>query len=452
MQADVQRRNLAMQYLDNLKRANANLDAELDKEAASATRESLRRILSSIPKHLLADAALQPRYIRTRHKLAPTSMAVLANGWVFSGAKDGSISAWQLQISSSNDTPASLTPVFKYFIPGAPQIRMKTCEKTFKHEISRVKVNRHPFSEVATKHKLHEAFQPGHYGAITSIAASDDGHYIASAGVDCLVNIRDAVTGSSLFTILLGNEAEGLGIAGDRLIIGEALVLRVYSIQDRIELFTLHGHTAGITNCAPADPASSECCITSSKDTSIRYFDFYRQSQLIFPCPSIVEDCVALSPDLFLGCGSDGVYLITRKRKKPISIRHPLASQDGAPGVCLDNVDYCRRVVTCIHAIPGSDTFVTGIFGRVTLWTTENDDLRIVRSIPVEGFVNALRVVELMGELVIVACVGQYPAHSRMDYCREGKNALVVISIHVGSRVPEDALTGDPVVRRFRKH
>lgn len=98
--------------------------------------------------------------------------------------------------------------------------------------------------------------------------------------------------------------------------------LKVFNLDDHCEMFTLRGHEDQITGCADMG-AEHNAVITCSVDKSVRFFDYNKQTQLIFTSGVSLECVCWIRTDVFIAGCALGLLVHTLEKRKPVMQVHP---------------------------------------------------------------------------------------------------------------------------------
>ncbi|ESU45620.1 Putative WD-repeat family protein [Giardia duodenalis] len=428
MSADALRRQSALQDLEAIKKAGGDVASILREQVQALSKVATKEVLPHF-KGITEDRLT----LRGGHKMEFTCIAH-SDDIIYLGSGDGTVSAWSLQPHNINSTSTEEKPLKQLFIiRGRPKIRVHGRKQPFHYDIMGVKLNRHPYASIHSTSRIRDPYHDGHFGGITALAASADGAYVASAGLDCLVNVRNGKTGKSLFSIILDNIALSMRIFGHTLTICMQSTLKVFNLDDHCEMFTLRGHEDQITGCAIMD-AENNAAITCSIDKSVRFFDYNKQTQLIFTSGVSLECVCWPRTDVFIAGCSLGLLVHTSEKRKPVMQVHPhdclrFLGSGSISHTFVPSTDYCRRLVTALDCITNGDLVISGCHGLVSLWKCVDSNLDKVADYAVDGFVNDLKLMIQHTKLYVLVALGKTPARGRWDRDPAGYNGLLLIDL-----------------------
>ncbi|KAH9988121.1 WD40 repeat-like protein [Russula compacta] len=402
------RLRLARVYLESLKEdiADGEADAaEIDKELISSRLK--QDVLEHAGKlHLFVadsfDVSRPPPTLRTRgHRFSVTSAAASNDGrFLFTSGKEGSIIKWDLRNGARLAT-------FPKLRPGSGKGKEK-----------------------ATTAETH-----GHSDEVLTLALSDDGRYLASAGKDRRVCVWDAEQGK--WVRGFGGHRDTISAMAFR---KGTLQLYTASYDRTIKLFdlsvmgyveTLFGHQDCILDL---DALRGETAVSvGGRDKTLRFWKIVDQTQLVFrgggrssvrellegggladvdvdeegrdgekregqPEKKCIEgsvECVAMIDEsTFLSGGDSGsICLWTTQRKKPIFTQ---AVAHGFSETVSETEGLVRtpRWITALGALRYADTFASGSWdGHIRLWKVDPrlKSFSAMGTFPVPGVINSLQ-------------------------------------------------------------
>ncbi|KAF8497522.1 WD40 repeat-like protein [Russula emetica] len=408
------RLRLAKLYLQSVREdlADGEADAaEIDKELISARLK--QDVLDHAGKlHLFVadsfDISQPPPTLRTRgHRFSVTS-AVASNDarFLFTSGKEGSIIKWDLHSGTRLAT--------------FPKLRPRSGKG---------------------KEKATIAETPGHYDEVLTLALSDDGRYLASAGKDRRICVWDAQKGEwvksfgghrdMISAIAFRKGTQQLYTASyDR-------TINLYDLSVMGYVQTLFGHQDCILNL---DALRAETAVSvGGRDKTVRFWKIVDETQLVFrgggrsavrellegggladvddedrkdgkrevlekKCVEGSLECVAMIDEsTFLSGGDSGsICLWTTQRKKPIFTQ---AVAHGFTETVSETEGLIRspRWITSLGTLRYSDFFASGSWdGHIRLWKVD-PKVKIfspMGSVPVPGVINSLQIVSpLKGSL-----------------------------------------------------
>ena len=418
------RLKLANQYLENVRRdvaADQNLDpdafdaAEIDKEVISRRlKEDVAEGQGRLYKHIARETCWsEVESVRfTWDGLSTTGIAVDGTGrHVWTTSKDGVICKWNLV--PLRHTHARLDE------PGKSQ-RRKPKQLIYKRG--------------GDHRRAGSARYKHHTSTILCIAASHDGHFVATGGADRRLIIwsgdklkplkvftqhRDAVTALAF----MGKTNQLFSASKDR-------TVKIWSLNELAYVQTLFGHQDEILDVSAVGGGQERCVTVGGTDRTARLWKVIEESQLVFrgggyasmgrnegETPKIDEGgrgdraedvtprtlehsldrVLQIDTQLFVtGSDNGSLSLYSLHKKKALHV-FPLAHGWDPPlsssqswsevetGERKPNTGAIPRYITAIAGVPFSDLFVTGSWdGYVRVWKL-SDDLKRIESLGVVG-------------------------------------------------------------------
>lgn len=398
---------LAQRYLSNIREEidETGFDAQdLDNDLiAKRLREDVDEVKGR-QFRLIASKLDFPNAARCAFRadtLATTSVAV-CQPYAYTVSKDKTLIKWKLLPSKP---PAHI---------GSNGTKKPIPQKRRPQQVAYVK---------GIKLRASKEGQHGHTGAITAVAASPDGKFVATGGMDKKLIIWKADDLTPLKTFTTHRDAVlGLAFApstssqpglGQQLFSASAdRSIKTYSLAGEESLAyveTLFGHQDRVV--AVSAMAVDQCVSVGARDRSARVWKVVDETQLKFLGDSSSKeayhtgslDCVAALPPQHFVTGSDSgaISLWSVHKKKALftiqtahGVDEPPAldevTSEADPKVVehLKKVDTRRpipRPVTALVALPGTDVILSGSFdGWVRVWR-HSEDKRSLMSVGVVG-------------------------------------------------------------------
>jgi len=332
------------------------------------------------------------------HDLTPTCVALLSTtgAVAYSASKDNSILMWDVESQTRLHTIV-------------PQWNPKTCDYT------------------------------RNSGEVLSMAASDDGRYLAVGGRECTVKVYDVrqkknneVGIRGLVTTFEGHKGpvNALAFRSQSLQLfsgSEDRCIRHYNLEEVAYVETLYGHQAAVTgiSCYGIRKAMP---YSVARDRTARAWKLEEETHMIYRGGSKLSsaDCIsAIKDDWFLTGHDDGVLSLWLKDKK-----RPVCNITNAHGTYKN----LPRGITCCSSLGGSDFTATGSNdGYLRLWnvstgeTIEDRSIKEIGKIPLLGYINDVAIGP-KGRFC-VAAVGQEPRLGRWDRVPRAKNRFAIIQL-----------------------
>jgi len=293
-------------------------------------------------------------------------------------------------------------------------------------------------------------------GEILTMAASDDGRYLAVGGRDATVKIYDvrhkttpqpaatlhaetsSAKSSSTPTIkglvhtFTGHKGPITALTfrhnSPQLFSGSTdRCIRHYNVQELSYIETLYGHQAAVSSIA-CYGVLAEMPISVARDRTARAWKITEDTHLIFRGGGRVAsaDCVAaLRDDWFLTGHEDGLLAlwVAGKKRAVVSVKESHGESNGL-----------GRGVACCAVLGETDLALTGSNdGYIRVWkantgvSSAERGLTPMQKIPVHGYVNDIAIGP--NGKFCVAAVGQEPRLGRWDRVPRAKNRFAIIQL-----------------------
>ncbi|XP_028759356.1 U3 snoRNP-associated protein-like EMB2271 [Neltuma alba] len=310
-----------------------------------------------------------------------------------------------------------------------------------------------PSDEVLRSHGMKEpqGRARNHSKHVLALAASSDGRYLATGGLDRHVHLWDTRTREhvqafqghngpvSCLTFRQGT-SELFSGSFDRMV-------KIWNAEDRTYMNTLFGHQSEVLTI---DCLRKERVLTAGRDRSMQLFKVHEESRLVFRASaSSLESCCFVNNDEFLSGTDDGsIEFWSVMRKKPVYIvrnAHALVTKEAEsepkdngriPNGDLENgyhkplnhhsssaLSWVGAVTVCRN----SDLAASGAGnGSVRFWAVESErkDVKPLYDVPVVGFVNSLAFSK--SAEFLIAGVGQEPRLGKWGRIREARNGIFI--------------------------
>ncbi|RPA95990.1 WD40 repeat-like protein [Choiromyces venosus 120613-1] len=448
------RLRLAQQYLNNLREEAdevgfdaADIDrdiiAERLKESVAEEKGKIYRHISSQLSFATADSTL------FRMDTGPTTGIATCSPYIYTVAKDGFLTKWEL-------------PVY----PHPPSTGTN-------HTVSK-KPKRIKYVRACRKENAQD-FQ-GHAGPILCVAASQDGKFVATGGQDTRIVVWDAELMKALKVFKFHRGAvTGLTFrrgSNQLYSCSTDRSVKLWSLDELAYVESLFGHqdeVVGITALA-----GERCVTVGSRDRTARLWKIVEETQLVFRGggrSSGTEsrkprknkdgskryeegtiDCVAMIDEEHFVTGSDNgdISLWSILKKKPV---HTIQLAHGLQRTLLPDEhtaessptdpppEPCPRYITALAAVPYSDLILSGSWdNQIRAWKVSSDKRRLEPlgtlgpsdKDAIRGVVNGISIIERgeKGKEVLAVCVGIGKELRLGKWLRvEGRNGGYVIEV-----------------------
>lgn len=413
------RRRLAERYLDNVK-AEISKDQDVGFNAEDIDREliaaRLKEDVAEDKGRIYRFISEQLDYAAASHTLfrantkATTAVAVCPP-YVYTASKDRTLIKWELQMPPHGQRREARPQVNGDTRPPPPPKRKP---KQLAYTVGQKK-----FSKMETEQH--------HTQAILCLAASADGKYVISGGMDRRIIVWDAATMRPLKVFPQHRDSiTGLAFRGKTNQLFSASrdrTIKIFHIDELAYVETLFGHQDEVVDVAAVGGSQERCVSVGARDRSARIWKVVEESQLVFrgggtgvkrpkskekPCSAkgeaAVEDedetpvfaegsldrVIQLDTQLFVtGSDSGALSLFGLHKKKalhvypmahgydpPISVEQSSAEKDLTKAKTQGKPT--ARWITALACVPYSDLFVSGSWdGFVRVWRVNNDTKKI---------------------------------------------------------------------------
>ena len=401
------RLKLAERYLENIKKEvdgamEIGFDAEeIDRDLIAErlqedVAESKGRAYRNLAEELDFGAAARTVF-KKNDTQAITSIAT-CTPYVYTVSKDMWLIKWRLQDPPSAQYPSK---------PGKKKSKKLAPPRRQPERLASVR---------GDKTKSKDSKYQGHSGSILTVAASQDGNFVATGGADNKIIVwntttlkplrvfnqhRDSVTSLSFRR----GTNQLYSSSKDR-------TIKIWSLNELAYIETLFGHQDEVVDIAAL--AREHCVSVGARDRTARFWKVAEETQLVFRGgegekkrhsnrPHVQRgslDCVAMVDEETFVTGSDNgdISLWAIHKKKPIhtySLAHGIdppmrldeVSADANPSRPLP--DPQPRWITALTTIPYSDIILSGSWdGQLRAWKVSTDKkkiepLGVVGSLPI---------------------------------------------------------------------
>ncbi|OII70776.1 uncharacterized protein cubi_00921 [Cryptosporidium ubiquitum] len=268
----------------------------------------------------------------------------------------------------------------------------------------------------------------GHFEQIKTICYHKETNLICSGGEDKVIRIWDHRVPKCIerfhghTNTITGIVSEPNSEIDQIISVSFDKSLKVWSLKSRSHMNTYYGHTNKITSC---DMILKDRPFTGSEDNTSRLWKLSADSHLIFYpnnnsnvdgsklIESPIDSVSCLNNVNYITGQQDGtLHIWSQFKKKPLFTSNNLH----------------KGGIYSIKSIPFTDLFFTGSDDeeiKAWKWSNQNNNISLINSIKVSGFVNDISV----SDKLIVAAIGQEHRLGRWNSIKNSKNGLLVVPI-----------------------
>ncbi|KAG2502173.1 hypothetical protein HYH03_000660 [Edaphochlamys debaryana] len=404
--------------LDAAARAQ-RLAERLQQDVAQAQGRVQRRLAGRV--HVLApdDQGYAAPACARAHRLAATAVALTADdSTAFTVSKDGAICRWDVETMKRTQLyrPGDGPSTSGQQATGADWVARK--------------------ARTASR------------AALSAVAVSSDGRFVAVGGGDWKVHVFDGVSGSYVQGFP-GHKDVVTGLAfrdGTHTLFSASAdrTVKLWSLDDRAYMDTLYGHQAEVLS---VDCLRAERVLTAGHDHTTRLWKIPEESQLIFRAHDRAIDCARfVTSTEWVSGGSDGaLHLWSALKKKPVWVARGAHGADAGDAYGLPAAGVATGLsageaaapstehgwVTAVAVCRNSDLVASGAGdGAIRLWSVQPSkaggagSLSCLGALPQRGFVNGLAIAR--SARFVVAAVGQEPRMGRWARDPRARNGLAL--------------------------
>ncbi|RAL60997.1 hypothetical protein DID88_010093 [Monilinia fructigena] len=306
----------------------------------------------------------------------------------------------------------------------------------------------------------------GHTDAIICVAASQDGKFVVTGGVDRKIVVWNAETLRPIRVFSQHRDAvTGLAFRrGTNQLYSSSKdrTIKIWSLDEGAYVETLFGHQDEVVDIASL--AQERCISVGARDRTARLWKVVEETQLVFrggggekksrhknnpndlrTLEGSIDRIAMVDEDIFITGGDNGsLSLWTVHKKKPIyslSLAHG-ADEPIQPEEASAETDPSKRIVprpsprwiTALTTIPYSDVVLSGPVGRIPDATMEGTESNAHDSqAPARGIINDISVFERGDRgkdgVCIVAAVGKAHRLGNWHKTPAGRNGAVVFEV-----------------------